>query len=1043
MDSNESQLFEEIKRLAKPPLNHNVAAADQRFANYDLLHEIHRGGQGIVYQAIQKSTKRVVAIKLILHGSFATEKQKARFEREVEIACRLSHPNIVTVYDGGVANGQPFCVMEYVAGKQLDFDAVQTNSKLNQRQAAELFSSLATAVGYAHQKGVIHRDLKPGNILIDPAGQPKVLDFGLAKFTHSESQSIFPGNTNTGEFLGTVCYASPEQTTGDPSAIDTRSDVYSLGVIMYELIKGELPYPTDGTIVEILQNIVSHEPAPLQNRETFVDEDLETIVLTCLSKDPQRRYANASDLARDLDRYLAGEPISARRDSTIYLLRKIVSKHRQAVAGLVTMLLLAVAGLLAVLWFYFQALADRDLARSATHQLKTQKDVAEFQTYIARIAAADASVRSFATHDALRNLYQTPPEYRGWEYWYIYRRNSLSKQTFGFEDRQQSGHRDRIHTVHYSPLQNWIVSGGWDGRVVLWDLKNGQIVSTWYGNHPIQRIRFHPQQRLIAVGFASGQIKLLSHTDGEQGPVKLEPFRDLDPISPDSLHGLEFSPDGQHLLIAAGDYAAGRGCARVVQWHNGETIFEFDDPNYPIVSIAWHPDGKRVALAGTYIYLWDALENNKLKTLPGHDNWINCLAFHPDGEQLASCANEPQIKLWNLDTGEISKSLFGHTSFVNSVCYNRDGSRLASGSADKTLRIWDPSTGMPLKVLWGQYSGILEVAYGGRLNQLASCGTWCVKTWDDTSSDQHSIAAGDHQQLASTLIVNKSSQLITSDKYGAINRYDLTTGRRLDRIASPSAQPLAICPVREANQGTALIWGDLDGNFFRYDLPTRQREPLFRLPNPIVSVEQSGDSYFAATDDKVYRWSTGGEQALWFSNDQDSGPIRNMIASPCGRWLAIADSHRILVLRLETGKVHCRFERESHFPLRNDLCFSPDGQWLAFPAPTNQVHIWSISDRSFVHAILGHSQPVESIAFTPDGRRLATSSREGKIKIWDTHYFEPLLTLQEFSGYARTIQFSADGLSLVAGLYDGSCRVWQAMEYDQRPKSMLSESDDE
>ena len=1043
MDSNESQLFEEIQRLAQKPLNHDAAVADQRFANYELLHEIHRGGQGIVYQAIQKSTKRVVAIKLILHGSFATEKQKARFEREVEIACRLSHPNIVTVYDGGVANGQPFCVMEYVEGKQLDHDAVRSHSKLNQRQAAEMFSSLAAAVGYAHQKGVIHRDLKPGNILIDAAGQPKVLDFGLAKFTHADSQGIFPGNTITGEFLGTACYASPEQTTGDPSAIDTRSDVYSLGVIMYELVKGELPYPTDGTIVDILQNIVSHEPAPLQARGTLIDEDLETIVLTCLSKDPQRRYANASDLARDLDRYLAGEPISARRDSTIYLLKKIVSKHRQAVAALVMMLFLTVVGLLAVLWFYFQAVADRDLAKSATDQLKTQKDLAEFQTYIARISAADASVRSFATHDALRNLYQTPPEYRGWEYWYIYRRNSLSKQTFGFEDRQQFGHRDRIHTLEYCPSQNWIVSGGWDGRAILWDLKNGQIVSTWHGNQPIKRIRFHPQEPLIAVGFASGPIKLLSYTDGGQGPVKLEPFLDLEPISSDNLLDLEFSPDGQQLLIAAGDYAAGRGRARAVHWRNGETIFEFDDPNYPIVSIAWHPDGKRVALAGTYIHLWDAVEKIKLKTLPGHDNWINCLAFHPDGNQLASCANEPQVKLWNLDTGEISKSLFGHTSFVNSISYNRDGSRLASGSADKTLRIWDPSTGTPLRVLWGQYSGILEIAYGSRPDQLASSGTWCVKTWDDTSSDHLSIGAGDHQQLASTVIVNESSELVTSDRFGAMYRYDLTTGKQIDRIASPSVPPAAICSIRDASQGAALIWGDRDGKFFRYDLRTRKREQLFRLPKSIEFVEQSGEKYFAAADDKVYRWSSGGEPVLWFDNDQESGPINSMIASACGQWLAIADSHQIQVLRLETGKVHCRIDRESPFSLGNDLCFSPDGQWLAFPAPTNQVHIWSVPDQSFVHALLGHSQPVESIAFTPDGRRIATSSREGKIKIWDTHHFEPLLTLQEFSGYAQTIQFSPDGLSLVAGLYDGSCRIWQALEYDQRPKSMLSESDNE
>jgi serine/threonine protein kinase len=372
---------------------------------YEIRDEIHRGGQGVVFEALQKATRRTVALKVLLHGAFASNRQRRRFEREIEMVAGLQHPHIVTVYDSGLtSDSRPYLAMEYIDGVPLDkyVDARQTEvdphgsagggeKPLTLREGLQLFLKVCAAVAYAHQHGVIHRDLKPSNILIDREGEPHVLDFGLAKDLETppaDGKSV----TLAGEFMGTVAYASPEQ-INLTSTLDVRSDVYSLGVILYEMLTGRFPYQVTGPIAEIFNRITSAQPeAPsawhrrrsadgqraAAERSAFrIDNDLETIILKCLSKPLERRYQSVDELTRDIRHYLANEPIEAKRDSGWYVLRKTVYKHRMAALVVIAFLAVIAEAVIVSVIHRNQAIIDRDRVAHAEQAVRERMGQAE------------------------------------------------------------------------------------------------------------------------------------------------------------------------------------------------------------------------------------------------------------------------------------------------------------------------------------------------------------------------------------------------------------------------------------------------------------------------------------------------------------------------------------------------------------------------------------------------------------------------------------------------------------------------------------------
>jgi serine/threonine protein kinase len=327
-----------VRRLDLPPFDPGQVEATQpnrvfelpadSIDGYELTRELHRGGQGVVYQAIQKSTKKKVALKVMLEGPFASEKAKRRFDREIELIASLHHPNIISVFDTGESHGKYWFAMDYIRGRPLDQYA--TGKDLSIEDALRLFAKICEAVNYAHQRGVIHRDLKPGNILVDEQGEPHVLDFGLAKVAGAEAfgDSRPMLVSVTGQVVGTLPYMSPEQTRGDPSQIDIRTDVYSLGVILYEMLTGKYPYDVVGQMADVLRNIAESEPRKPSTIRRQINDEVETIVLKALAKEPGRRYQSAGHLSEDIHHFLCGEPLEAKRDSGWYLIRKAARRHR-------------------------------------------------------------------------------------------------------------------------------------------------------------------------------------------------------------------------------------------------------------------------------------------------------------------------------------------------------------------------------------------------------------------------------------------------------------------------------------------------------------------------------------------------------------------------------------------------------------------------------------------------------------------------------------------------------------------------------------------
>ncbi|GAB4383717.1 MAG: serine/threonine-protein kinase [Phycisphaerales bacterium] len=299
-------------------------------AGYELLGEIHRGGQGVVYKARQKATDRLVAVKTLIQGAFATETQRLRFDREVRLAARLKHPSIVTVYESGrTPMGTSYIVLELVEGVPVDRYVADLRTKGDLRSIARLFLQISDAIRYAHQRGVIHRDLKPGNVLVDARGVPHVLDFGIAKAFDEETRGSFD-TTRQGEFVGTLAYAAPEQLANDPDVIDVRVDIYALGVMLYEAVTGQRPIQGKGALADVIHRITTQPPTPPRQLNPRVDRDLETIIMTALAKSPRQRYQTAADLHDDLEFWLAGWAIRARGQDFWYSTRKALLRHRLA-----------------------------------------------------------------------------------------------------------------------------------------------------------------------------------------------------------------------------------------------------------------------------------------------------------------------------------------------------------------------------------------------------------------------------------------------------------------------------------------------------------------------------------------------------------------------------------------------------------------------------------------------------------------------------------------------------------------------------------------
>ena len=746
---------------------------------YKLLKLIGEGGMGEVWVAKQtEPVQRKVALKLIKPG-MDSRQVIARFEAERQALAMMDHPNIAKVLDGGLTgDGRPFFVMELVNG--LPLTRFCDEAKLTPRDRLELFVPVCQAVQHAHQKGIVHRDLKPSNILItlyDGKPVPKVIDFGVAKATGGKltEESL---STQFGAVIGTLEYMAPEQAGFSALDVDTRADIYSLGVILYELLTGLRPFDSGRlrkAALDELIRIIREEEPPRPSTRLSTDEslpslaavrqtepkrlmalmrgELDWVVMKCLEKDRNRRYETASGLARDIQRYLHDEPVEARPPSAGYRLQKFVRRHRSLAATLGAVFITLSVAVFGTALGLIEARRQRDAAEAAERTAKDERDAtdkerrraedneetARHSLYIANMHRIrfELENNNVSAALALLDLYRpgTGEKIRpGWEWYYWDRVCHAELHTL-------KGHKDRVMDLAYSPDGTLLASAGGDGDPVvkIWDAVTGDELRALHGHeYLVSQVTFSPDGKVLATcGFFKGTVKLWDVTTWTEVPGwKPEPG--------DEFQRVAFAPDGRTLAVSEAN------SKRVKFWNlEGKKWAGQLPEGTSSFRIQYSPEGKLLAaVQPDGVQLWDIGRQTLLRTLRGHSHTnfehgggvvseaVTGLAFSPDGQLLATCSKDGTVKIRKVFDGTEVRTITATAAQVafstglTDLAFSPDGKYLVTSGLRSPLKLWDVATGREVRSFFGQVSAerVVFSPDGTRLASASPGGG--VKIWD-------------------------------------------------------------------------------------------------------------------------------------------------------------------------------------------------------------------------------------------------------------------------------------------------------------------------
>jgi len=975
-----------------------------RIGRYKLLELIGEGGMGLVYLAEQQEpVKRQVALKIIKPG-MDSKRVIARFEAERQALALLDHPNIARVFDAGTTeSGRPYFVMEYVKG--MSITKYCDRHKLGIEQRLKLFLQVCYGVQHAHQKGIIHRDIKPSNILVsvqDDRGLPKIIDFGVAKAVTQPltERTVF---TRQGQLLGTIEYMSPEQADMANEDTDTRADIYSLGVVLYELLTGVLPFEHDvlerASLVEIQRILQEEEPLHpsirltglgaeakkiAERRHTQVvalarrlHRELEWIPLKAMRKERSRRYRSASELADDIQNYLNGAPLIAGPETAVYRVKKFVRKHAGSVVTVALVAAVIVLGLIVSTAMYLRAekalekeAAARSRAEQAEKAAKEKSEELRRTLYVNSIQLADAKYSEGNIRRVHELLESCSADLRGWEWNRLRHIADQSRMTL-------LGHGDWVGSIAFSPDGKRIISGSGDKTIKVWDAVTGAEVMTLRGHgNMVNSAAFSPDGKRIVSGSADKTIKVWDAATGAELMTLRGHGRWINLVA--------FSPDGKCIVSGSAD-----NTIKVWDAATGEEVMTLRGHKSGVGSVAFSPDGKRIVSgsADNTVKVWDAGTGDELMTLRGHGFYggsIDSIAFSPDGERIVSGSADTTIKVWDAATGAELMTLRGHGNWVGSIAFSPDGKRIISGGGDNTIKVWDSATGAELMTLRGHDNWVASIAFSPDGKRIVSgSGDKTIKVWDAAIRGE-AVILGGHRDVVLSIAFSPDGKRIVGSVNRTVKVWDATTGAEVMTIPADWVLSVAFSP-----DGKRIVSGDGDNTV------------------------------------KVWDAATGDELKTLHSLHRHKGEVPAVAFSPDGKRIVSGDGEGTVKV-WDAAMGDELMTLRGHKECVKSVAFGPDGKRIVSGSDDKTIKIWDAATGTELMTLRGHSDKVWSVAFSPDGKRIVSGSSDRTVKLWDAENGEEVMTLRGHRNWVIPVAFSPDGKRIISGSGDNTIKVWDS-----------------